>query len=467
MPEIILPNNWRPRPYQMPFWTAMERGCKRAIPIWHRRAGKDDVVLHWTATAAHQRRGVYWHMLPQANQARKAVWDAINPHTGLKRIDEAFPLALRSSTRKQDMAIEFRCGSMWQLVGSDNFNSLVGSPPVGIVFSEWALADPSAWAYLSPILEENGGWAAFITTPRGKNHAYRMLKNAQASPQEWFSEILTIDQTGMLSPERYEAIRKERVAEFGEVFGEAMCEQEYRCSFEAAVLGAYFSKQMSDADRDGRVCDLMADPSMPVHTAWDLGVDDSTAIWFFQVLAGGLHIIDYYESSGVGADHYVEVLRERGYPYGRHFVPHDAKVKEWGAPGARTRVETLQRMGLKPELVPDHSFADGIQAARVTIPLCRFDEERCERGLDALRSYHAKYDEEARTLAKLAVHDWASHGADAFRYLSMAWRELRAAAPEPKRDVDAYVGMPDGTIRSHLTFREIVDKQVRKRREAE
>jgi hypothetical protein len=458
MAEVPLPNNWQPRRYQMPFWTAMERGCKRAIPIWHRRAGKDDAVLHWTATAAHERKGVYWHMLPQANQARKAVWDAINPHTGLKRIDEAFPLALRASTRSQDMAIEFKCGSMWQLVGSDNFNSLVGSPPIGIVFSEWALADPAAWAYLSPILEENGGWAVFITTPRGKNHAYRMLQNAKKNAGEWFSQVLTIDDTGILSAERYEAIRKDRMAEFGEVFGNAMCEQEYRCSFEAAILGAYFSKEMADADREGRVCDVMADPSQPVHTAWDLGVDDSTAIWFFQVLAGGLHIVDYYESSGVGAEHYVDVLKERAYPYGKHFVPHDAKVKEWGS--GRTRVEALQGFKLNPQLVPDHSFADGIQAARTTIPRCRFDADRCERGLDALRSYHAKYDEEARTLAKIAVHDWSSHGADAFRYMAMAWRELRAAAPLPRNTSEVYVGHPDGSITSNLTFAEMVARQA-------
>lgn len=465
MPEIILPNGWEPRSYQMPFWSAMERGYKRAMHIWHRRAGKDDVDLHWTAVAAHQRKGVYWHMLPQANQARKAVWDAINPRTGLKRIDEAFPPALRSSTRQQDMAIQLKCGSFWQLVGSDNFNSLVGSPPVGIVYSEWALADPSAWAYLSPILEENGGWAVFNTTPRGKNHAYRMLKNAQANPQEWFAQILTIDDTGILSQARYEAILKERIAEFGDVFGTAMCEQEYRCSFDAAVLGAYFSKEMADADREGRICDLMADPSQPVHVAWDLGVKDSTAIWFFQVLAGGLQVIDYYENAGVGAEHYVEVLKERGYPYGFDWLPHDAKVREWGS--GRTRVETLESMGRKCRLVPDHSLMDGINAARRTIKACRFDSERCERGLDALRQYHADYNEETRTLAKIPVHDWSSHGADAFRYMAMAWQEMRVEAPPPKRDVDAYIGQPDGTIRSHLTFNEIIKRQERLRREAE
>jgi hypothetical protein len=177
---IRLPhNNWRPRPYQQDLWKYLEKNGKRAVAIWHRRAGKDEVCLHWSAVAAHTRVGVYWHMLPEANQARKAVWDAVNPHSGLRRINEAFPRELRESTRETDMAIRFKSGSLWQLVGSDNYNSLVGSPPVGVVFSEFALADPSAWGYLRPILAENNGWALFITTPRGRNHAstfYRPLR---------------------------------------------------------------------------------------------------------------------------------------------------------------------------------------------------------------------------------------------------------------------------------------------------
>ncbi len=430
MPTIRLPNAWNPRPYQLPLWIAQERGIRRSIAIWHRRAGKDDVWLHRSAVAAHERIGMYWHMLPQANQARKAVWDAINPHTGKKRIDEAFPLPLRKNTRSVDMAIELKCGSMWQLVGSDNYNSLVGTPPIGIVFSEWALADPNAWAYLSPILEENGGWAAFITTPRGKNHAYRMLQSARANPKEWFSEVLTIDDTGTITPERYETIKRERIAEFGEVFGEALCEQEYRCSFEAAVLGAYYSKEMADAERDGRICELPIDPALPVHTAWDLGVDDSTSIWFFQVLFGGVHVVDYYESTGVGVDHYVRVLDERGYTYGTDFVPHDANAREWGS--GRTRIETMRGMGRKPRLVPIASKSDSIQAGRATIPLTRFNRATTERGRDALTSYHADYDEETRVLGRVPIHDWSSHGADAWQCLSMGWRAIKAEEPKPK-----------------------------------
>jgi phage terminase large subunit len=151
----------------MPAWEQLEAGKKRLALAWHRRAGKDDVCLHWAATCAMTRVGGYWHMLPQHNQARKAIWDAINPGTGRRRIDDAFPLALRDSTREQDMFIRFKNGSTWQVVGSDNYNALVGSPPVGVVFSEYALSDPSSWAFIRPILAENGGWALFISTPRG------------------------------------------------------------------------------------------------------------------------------------------------------------------------------------------------------------------------------------------------------------------------------------------------------------
>src|SRR5215475_7704425 len=171
---------WQPRAYQRKLWDYLERGGKRAVAIWHRRAGKDEICLHWAAVAAHQRVGVYWHMLPEQAQARKAIWDAVNPWTGQRRINEAFPRELRESTRETDMAIRFRSGSLWELVGSDNYNSLVGSPPIGVVFSEYALADPSAWGYLRPILAENGGWSLFITTPRGRNHASTFYEAARA-----------------------------------------------------------------------------------------------------------------------------------------------------------------------------------------------------------------------------------------------------------------------------------------------
>lgn len=232
---VTIPNNWRPRPYQQKLWAYLERGGKRAYEIAHRRWGKDDVCLHWAAVSALQRVGNYWHMLPEAAQARKAIWDAINPHTGKRRIDEAFPPSIRKRTVDNEMKIEFVNGSIWQVLGSDNYNSYVGSPPVGVVLSEWALADPAAWAYLMPILEENGGWALFITTPRGRNHAEAFYKMARQTP-DWFCEKQPASNTGVFSSEQLDRIRSELTAQYGVDEGESKYEQEYECSFDAALV---------------------------------------------------------------------------------------------------------------------------------------------------------------------------------------------------------------------------------------
>lgn len=238
MPETILPaNNWKPRRYQMALWSYLENGGRRAVAVWHRRAGKDEVCLHWAACAVMQKPATYWHMLPEANQARKAIWEAINPHTGKRRIDEAFPQPIRSTTREQEMMIKFVNGSTWQVVGSDNYDSLVGSPPYGVVFSEWALAKPDAWAYLRPILAENGGWAMFIYTPRGDNHG-KATYDFALTDSDWFSELLTAEETHVFQPETLEAEKKEMQSQYGASRGEALFRQEYYCSWVEAFEGA-------------------------------------------------------------------------------------------------------------------------------------------------------------------------------------------------------------------------------------
>ena len=205
--QVRLPNNWAPRPYQRKAWLYLERGGKHAELVWARRHGKDDLSLHWTAVSAFQKVGNYWHMLPKANQARKALWEAVNPHTGKRRIDEAFPKEIRASVNDHEMMIRFINGSTWQVVGSDNFDSLVGSPPIGLVFSEWALCDPSSWAYLMPVVEENGGWVIFNTTPRGRNHAFRSVREAMKEPG-YFGEILPADKLNVFTAEQLERIRR-------------------------------------------------------------------------------------------------------------------------------------------------------------------------------------------------------------------------------------------------------------------
>jgi len=430
--DIDIPfNGWHPRPHQNKLWQYLARGGKRAVAVWHRRAGKDEVALHATAVAAIERGGNYWHCLPEYAQARKAIWDAVNPHTGLRRIDEAFPIAMRASTREHDMHIRFHNGSTWTCIGSDAYDRTVGSSAAGVVFSEYSLSNPSAWAYMRPMLEENNGWAIFITTPRGRNHAYSMLNHARQRP-DWFSEILTVNDTGALTQAQQDDARAEYVSLYGEDAGRAMYEQEYECSFSAAILGAFYALEMAAVRREGRVLEVRAIADRPVHRAWDIGVADDTTVWWWQAQGAQLVVLDCYSASGVGLEHYVDVINqrksERGWIDGNDHVPHDAKVKEWGS--GRTRVETMRMLGLNPILVPLSTMQDGINAARQTLPFTVF-HPRCETGLSALEQYHREWDDEKKAFKPTALHDWTSHYADGFRYLAQAWR------PAPLRVIPA------------------------------
>lgn len=401
----------------MPAWQALESGVRRAVLVWHRRAGKDEVALHWTACAAMQKAATYWHMLPQANQARKAIWEAINPHTGKRRIDEAFPLAIRSNTREQEMMIKFVNGATWQVVGADNFNALVGSPPYGIIFSEFALADPASWDYLRPILAENGGWALFIYTARGKNHGYTLSKMAKRNP-EWFHQILTVDDTKAI---KLSVIEEERRSGMSE----DMILQEYYCSFEAANPGAYYGKEMAQAWKEGRICKVPVEQGIPCESWWDLGMDDSMSIWITQTVGRELRCVGYIEHSGEGLGYYGTQLhqfaQEHVVTFSRHVMPHDIEVRELGT--GKSRKSVAIGMGIKPiEVAPMADISDGIDSVRRTLKYCWFDEERCARGISALTEYSKKWDEKNKVFALSPLHNWASHGADAFRTLGVVHR---------------------------------------------
>jgi len=432
---VQLPGAWQARPYQLALWRYLRNGGKRAIAIWHRRSGKDDVALHWTALAMSKRPATWWHLLPQQTQARKAVWDAVNSHTGRRRIDEAFPLELRDTTRENEMTIRFKNGSMWHVVGSDNFNSLVGSPPAGVVFSEWALSDPAAWGYLRPILAENDGWALFITTPRGNNHAKTMLDAARADPT-WFSEVLPATATGVFTPAQLEIEKREYAAQFGADQGRALYEQEYLCSFEAAVLGAFYAAELSIARDQRRIGIVPVDRMVPVHTAWDLGYTDSTAIWFIQVVGREVRLVDYHEEGGAGLDHYARVLddkrREHSWRYAdgsngvSHWFPHDVEHHELAS--GTSRAATLRTLGISPTVVPVAHVMDGVNATRRLIARAWIDEKRCQRGLNALQAYRREWDEGAKIFKPKPLHDWSSHGADALRTFAMGFGDDSAPA---------------------------------------
>lgn len=440
----------------MPAWTAWERGKKRSSLWWHRRAGKDELALHQACVAMHpdpnnpspnMRIANYWHCLPEYTQARKAIWTAINPHTGKLRIDEAFPHELRENTRNDDMSITFKSGSSWRVVGSDNPNSLVGATPFGIVFSEWALSNPSSWGYLQPMVLENGGWASFITTPRGKNHAFDMHRAAQTNPN-WFAETLTVDDTGQVTPEQLEEVRKDYTALYGADAAEALIQQEYYCSAEAAILGAYWGKEIAQAVREGRVRSLQPVKGYPLHTAWDLGVRDSMVVWFFQVVPSSegysrVLVLGCYAATNYGIKHYAEIVKEyaarlglqRGYDY----VPHDARQREMGVWNdnvldpkygeAKQRIEVMLECGLNPKKVADHALMDGISAVRQVLPRCLIDEECCGQGVEGLRQYQTEWDDEKKIFSDKPLHNWASHYADGFRTLAMAYREVQVEAP--------------------------------------
>ena len=379
----------------------------------------------------------YWHCLPEYEQARKAIWNAVNPHTGKRRIDEAFPEQLRESKDEQQMFIRFKNGSTWQVIGSDRYNSLVGAGVAGVVFSEWALANPSAWGYIRPMMEENNGWACFITTPRGRNHA-KSLYDLGVKNDNWFAEVSDIHKTGALTQEQLDESLAEYVALYGEDLGRAQFEQEYLCSFNAAILGAFYAKEMVKVRNEGRIKRIIPVPGIPVHTAWDIGVRDDTSIWWFQVYGGKVWVLDCYTASGGDVEYFAELCHAKPWKRGVDYVPHDAKVKEWGT--GRTRVESMRRYGLNPELVPLAGKLDGINAVRQTLPLCIFDPACEETGISALEQYRREWDDERKVFKANEERDWTTHLADAFRYLAMAWRHA------PTAEIEKPKPQPAGTV---------------------
>lgn len=441
----------------MPAWSYLENGGRHAELIWHRRSGKDEISLHHTACEAFQRVGNYWHMLPLASQVRKAIWNAVNPHTGLRRIDEAFPHELREKTLENEMFIRFKNGSTWQALGSDNFNAMVGSPPIGIVYSEWALANPAARGYLRPIITENGGWQIFITTPRGKNHARTTFQAAKRT-QGAFAQLLTINHTGLMDKQQQEYELQEYIDTYGVDQGTAMFEQEYLCSFEAAILGAVYGSEMTRLQEEGRITQVPHDPNLPVHVAMDIGRSDDTSIWWYQVAGNEVHILESISENMKDPDHFASLIlgqevkidlidneivvsyggdmvgstHRQAYQYGEIAVPHDARAKTFAAKGKSVMEQFLKVFGNKVRLVESLSLQDGIQAARKLFRYAYFDEEGCEVGLDALASYRRSWSTETQRFSDKPVHDWSSNPADAFRYMAIRWQGVPEAIVEPE-----------------------------------
>ncbi len=425
--------DFRVRWYQRKFHEALVGDdCTRLIEIAHRRWGKDEIAMNGFRDLSQKRPGTYWHCFPEYSQARKAIWNGINGHTGVRRIDEIYPPEVRKRINDTDMFIETVWGSTWQLLGSDRYDATVGAGPVGIAYSEWALCNPSAWAYHKPMIEETGGKAAFITTPRGNNHARSMFEFAQGS-DKWFAELSTIEDTGVFDAEKLAEIKAEYIALYGHDFGTSQYEQEYLCSFDSAVLGAYYSHEMAKALKDERITKVPHTKGKPVHSMWDLGRTDRTVLWLFQEMGQAWHIIGCIYNAGVDLDWFMKQLEDDkygDYVWGTDYIPHDGSHERLGMLKSIDRqLRDFGRKTVKVVKSPPGSVQIGINEVRKVIGKSWFDKEACAQGIEALRMYRKEWDDDKKIFKDKPRHDWCSDFADAFRTGAMGHVIQGKAAP--------------------------------------
>jgi len=409
--NIIIPHNYKVRPYQESFWQAMRSGKKRAVLVWHRRAGKEKTCWNFLISRAVQKVGIYYYFFPHFSQGRKILWDGVDKD-GYRLLHHIPSEIIEGTPNSTEMKIRLRNGSIIQIIGTNNIDSIVGTNPIGCVFTEYSLQDPVAWQLIRPILVENGGWAVFNFTPRGSNHGkdlYEMAKGNDA----WFCQLLTIKDTDAIAEED---VQKEREAGMSEDF----VQQEFYCSFTLGVEGSYYAKYLQEAKDADRIGNVPWNKQAKVYTAWDIGFGDSCAIIFYQIVGNEIHIIDYCESHGEGLPYYAGVLKEKPYIYGDHFAPHDIdshsfssglSAKEVGL-GVGIRFITLPTLKLRLE--------DGIEAVRGIFPRVWIDATNCKYLIKCLENYRKEFDQRLETYKERPRHDKYSHGADAMRYLAIA-----------------------------------------------
>ena len=425
MAKLTIPYNFQPRKYQIPLFKAFDAGIKRGVCCWHRRAGKDKCGLNLFIREMFKRKGQYYHLFPTARQARKAIWDGIDKD-GLKVMDH-FPKEVIVSKNETDMKITLTNGSIYQLVGTDmGLDWLVGTNPVGLLFSEYPIMSPKAWDFLRPIIRENDGIALFVYTPRGQNHGHRMFEMAQENDQ-WFCSKLTVEDTRrdsegedgsrVVTADDLEEERREGM-------DEQMIQQEYYCSFHAAIPGAYFAKEMTRMETDGRIGRVPWEPKLKTSTFWDLGIDDSMSVVFAQQHGQEVRIIDYYEASGDGLPHFISEIKSKPYSYDSHNAPWDIEVRELTT--GKTRRETARSLGINFRVGKKvNKKEEAIEQARQLLSRCWMDRRKCERLIASLRNYHKEYDDKNQVFKARPVHNWASHGADSFMELAMSIRPER------------------------------------------
>ncbi len=390
-----------------------DRTQRFACLVCHRRAGKTVASIHDLqrgALTCQLIRPRYAYIAPLRNQAKAVAWDYLKSAMAPLR-------SIGAEINEAELRADYPNGGQVRLYGADNIDALRGIYLDGVVLDEYADMDPNLWAeVIRPALADRKGWAVFIGTPKGRNAFYRIWageaggKPGAKDDPNWYSLMLKASETNLVDPAELELAKRDLT--------EDQYAQEFECSFDAAIVGSYYGKLMAAAEKDKRISGVPYEPASPVWTAWDLGIRDATAIWFAQIVGREIRLIDYYEASGADLGHYVREIFGRSYVYSGHIVPHDAEAKELGT--GKSRLEVLESLGLRNITVAAmHRVEDGINAVRVMIPKCWFDQTKCARGIDALKLYRAEYDSTLQALRPRPVHDWSSHAADAFRYLAM------------------------------------------------
>lgn len=424
MPELIIP--YKPRPQFEDYHTNLKRF---AVSVCHRRAGKTVARINRLIKSAVTIERIYppgrfGYLAPFRNQAKKIAWLYLKHY--------AQPLIqIGGKVNESELTVTMpHNGATVELYGADNADAMRGGYFDGITPDEAQDIPRSVLSQvILPCLADYQGWLDCSGTPKGwTNLLGELVKLARSDPKNWYLQILRASETGLIAPD--ELARQRHIMSPNEY------EQEFECSFDAAITGAVYGQQIATADREGRLKpDIAYASSNEVHTAWDLGYDDSTAIWWFRILHGELHIIDYYENSGQDIPHYCDVVTQRAidcaYRYGKHYVPHDA-ANELLAAGGRSIVQQAFVLGVKMYVVPATSQQNGIEAARKTLERCWFDVNKCEQGLEALRQYQFEFDPDKKVFRSKPRHDWASHGSDAFEIIGQVWQRPDNPAEKSK-----------------------------------
>jgi phage terminase large subunit len=415
--DVVIP--YAPRRLFVPFHRREQRFAK---VVAHRRFGKTVGTLNDTiAKAAENQRSDppprYAYIAPTFGQAKDVAWGYLKHYTA------AIPGVQRSDG---ELWVEFPHNkARVRLYGADAYDRLRGLYFDGVDVDEPAQMDPRAWPeVIRPCLSDFRGWATFIGTPNGRNWFYSLgrLESGELDP-EWLHMALKASETGILDPVELESAKRMLTTE--------QYAQEYECSFEAAIVGAFYGREMAAAETDDRIGKVPHDRAADVYASWDLGIGDSMAIWVFQIVGKEWHWINYYENSGQALDHYVDWIKALPYTVHRHFLPHDGEARELQT--GKSRQQFLEERKLTVDIVPRHEPMDGIDAARTRFNRFWFDEKNCARGIECLRMYRSEFDDKNQVLKPRPLHDWASHGADAFRCGVMGGEEAAGKRPAQPR----------------------------------